>query len=265
VHLPTLRIEHAPPELGLVIAAIGAQYRFEFRNGLALYKASKAITSERLKLLEGEQAANASFSERSPPTVALEMSKQSQCTDMIRTLVMLIAFSSWDWDSSLLRDAFGLQSVLARCLREDGMREKSYSGNSDWHDWIVIEGARRVNMIAFAYLNVQTMAYHLPPVMLNSEVELRLPCSTAEWDASNPREWQLVRNRLQHPDIGFQDAINMLLDEAQNSEAQPLLSRLSPLANFILLQALVQRLCLIRQLSSTDSTSLRDVDLEEME
>ncbi|KAI5241971.1 hypothetical protein E4T43_05077 [Aureobasidium subglaciale] len=184
---------------------------------------------------------------------------------MIRTLVILIAFSSWDWRSDLLRDALGYQSILARCLREDGMGEKSLTNDQDWHNWIVIEGARRVNMIAFAYLNVQTTAYNFPPVMLNNEVELRLPCSAAEWDAPDAKEWQLVRDRLQYPQIGFQDAVGMLLDKIRSPEWHHLLSRLSPLANFFLLQALVQRICLIRQLSSLAGTALRDADLEEME
>ncbi|KAI5273361.1 hypothetical protein E4T47_03485 [Aureobasidium subglaciale] len=184
--------------------------------------------------------------------------------DMIRTLVILIAFSSWDWRSDLLRDALGYQSILARCLREDGMGEKSLTNDQDWHNWIVIEGARRVNMIAFAYLNVQTTAYNFPPVMLNNEVELRLPCSAVEWDALDAKEWQLVRDRLQYPQIGFQDAVGMLLDKVRSPEQHHLLSRLSPLVNFILLQALVQRICLIRQLSSPAGTALRDADLEEM-
>lgn len=83
--------------------------------------------------------------------------------------------------------------------------------------------------------------------------------------ASDLKEWQLVRDRLQHPDVGFQDAVHMLLDKTQSSEAQCLLSRLSPLASFILLQALIQRLCLLRQLSTTGNTSLRGVDIEELE
>jgi hypothetical protein len=265
VHLPTLRIEQAPPELALVIAAIGAQYRFEFKNGLALYRAAKAITFEQLKSLEQEDGSTAFSDIHSLPTDARDVAKQSRRTDMLRTLVMLIAFSSWDWEADLLRDAFGLQSILARYLREDGMREKPCGSNNDWHDWIIMEGARRVKMIAFAYLSLQSTAYNLPPVMLNSEVELRLPDSTEEWNASDSTQWQLIRDRVQHPNIGFQDAVNILVDKTQGSEAQRLLSQLSPLANFILLQALIQRICLIRQLSITGDAALREADLEEME
>lgn len=117
------------------------------------------------------------------------------------------------------------------------MREKSYSGNKSWHDWSVVGGARRVDMIGSTSLDVQAMAYHLPPVTLNSEVELQVPCSAADWDASGPREWQLARDR-----VIFQDGVSVLIDKTHNSAAQRLLSRLSPLANLIFSQALIQRL-----------------------
>ncbi|TIA55837.1 hypothetical protein D6C79_00269 [Aureobasidium pullulans] len=267
VHIPTLRVDYTPPELALIIAAIGAQYRFESRNGLALYKASKAIALEKIRKQDLAGDCHTSPLSPMPPTLAdgPDLTSQQQRIDMIRTLVMLIAFSSWDWKSELLRDAFGLQSILARCLREDGMHEDLSASDQNWYDWILIEGARRVKMIAFAYLNVQTVAYNLPPVMLNNEVELQMPCSTAEWDAPDAIEWQLTRARSRHPDLGFQDALHAFLSRTQVSEVQSLLSRLSPLANFILLQALIQRTCLLRQLSITAGAALRKDDLDEME
>ncbi|KAL2031378.1 hypothetical protein VTO58DRAFT_106729 [Aureobasidium pullulans] len=254
-------------KLALIIAAIGAQYRFESRNGLALYKASKAIALEKIRKQDLAGDCHTSPLSPMPPTLAdgPDLTSQQQRIDMIRTLVMLIAFSSWDWKSELLRDAFGLQSILARCLREDGMHEDLSASDQNWYDWILIEGARRVKMIAFAYLNVQTVAYNLPPVMLNNEVELQMPCSTAEWDAPDAIEWQLTRARSRHPDLGFQDALHAFLSRTQVSEVQSLLSRLSPLANFILLQALIQRTCLLRQLSITAGAALRKDDLDEME
>jgi hypothetical protein len=59
-----------------------------------------------LRLLGGEEIPSASSSTHSLPTDALDGPKQSRRPNMIRTLVMLIAFSSMDWESELLRDAF---------------------------------------------------------------------------------------------------------------------------------------------------------------
>lgn len=282
VHVATLRVDGCPPEMALVIAAIGAQYRFEAKNGLRLYQASKAVAFELMKKREqkaygscqpepSQLTSTLNFIDSHPsasPVLAgvsdTESSSQSQRIDMIRTLIMLIAFASWDWKAELLRDAFGFQSTLARCVREDGLRELTPSNDEDWQSWIQTEAARRAKLIAFAYLNVQTLAYNIPPIILNNEVQLRLPCTTAEWEAHDAYAWENARKDRQRPDLHFQDAIHVLLDRSQSVTAQQVLLRLSPLANFILLQALIQRICLIRHLNIPSDAALREADLEEM-
>lgn len=283
LHVAALRIDRCPPEMALAIAAIGAQYRFEAKNGLSLYQASKAVAFEQMKkheqttygscqpkpsylpspstLINDRNSASLASAETSDSGFAT----QSLRIDMIRTLIMLIAFASWDWKAELLRDAFSFQSTLARCVREDGLQEPPPSNDEDWHSWIHTEGTRRTKLIAFAYLNVQTLAYNLPPIILNNEIELQLPCSTAEWEAHDTCAWENARKDRPRPDVYFQDAIQVLLDKSQHLDAQRALSHLSPLANFILLQALIQRICLIRQLSFPAGAALREADLEEME
>lgn len=55
LHTASLVIETAPVGLSLAVAAIGAQYRFDFNAALALYKAAKSATEDRLERAKQQQ------------------------------------------------------------------------------------------------------------------------------------------------------------------------------------------------------------------
>lgn len=186
-------------------------------------------------------------------------------TDLIRALVMFLAFSSWDWKAGLLKDASIFQGALAQCVRDDGLTETEDDlSEHNWAKWISIEGKRRARSIAMAYLNLQSVTYNTPPMLLNNEIHLRLPCSASKWDAKDANRWREEKSRSTYS-VFFQDALHTVISRSGDSGLQQDLSVLSPLAQFILLQGIIQRIFLVRQLQMDASADLQDDDLDNLE
>jgi hypothetical protein len=102
-------------------------------------------------------------------------------------------------------------------------------------------------LVAYCFLNVHTIAYNTPPIMLSSEIFMRLPCSTNEWNAEDNARWQLAREGSGHPQLKFQEALTILL---KNGNSAALLQPTPPpLGNYIILHGLFQRIYFVRELS----------------
>ncbi|KAF7158941.1 hypothetical protein CNMCM5623_004120 [Aspergillus felis] len=139
-----------------------------------------------------------------------------------RCAFLLIAFATWQKEEDIAREAFDLQSFLARCVRECQLEEAAQPLNADatdWRAWIQQETDRRVKLFSFALLTLQSLAFGTSPVILTDEVRVRLPyavsgCSLSHHETS--------------PEAGFPNAYPVP----------------SPLANYILLHALIQQILL---------------------
>ena len=268
IHTPTLRLDGCSPELALALAAVGAQYRFEHRNGISLFYAAKAVVGMQYRGRERMTLKN-----YLPPKVPLTRyhptSKSADdCVDSsmmippsefpdevkaarmqsVRALVLLIAFATWERDPEMLLEAFALQSSLARCVRENGWTETpADSTTMNWHEWIRAESNRRTKFAAFCVLNLHYIAYNLPPIILTSEIHLRLPCPSYEWKAATAAQWQAIHDSVREEPVTFPHALRSLLCETDQGASQ--LSSLSPFGSYVLIHALLQRLFLVHQLS----------------
>ena len=111
LHLPTYSIGNAAPELSLALAAIGAQYRFEFKNGTELYNKANEIFWERAS----QCRSHASLS---------KAANHCECgsSSRISTIIFLMAFSSWMQDPKMHVDALRLQAPLAHGTLRAGAR-----------------------------------------------------------------------------------------------------------------------------------------------
>jgi hypothetical protein len=165
--------------------------------------------------------------------------------DEARCAFLLIAFAAWQCDENTAREAFDLQSFLARCIRECGLEEPEQSSSTlDWHLWIQEETARRVKLFSFAFLNLQFLAFGTPPAILADEINLRLPCSCLEWIAPDEQKWNRVRRPGHREQMLLQDALYHVMNPSQEANATDALAIPSPLANYILIHALIQRVLL---------------------
>ncbi|KAF9891207.1 hypothetical protein FE257_004771 [Aspergillus nanangensis] len=274
IHVPTLRINERAPELILAFLTIGAQYRFEHRNAERIFHAAKAIVLHRLSKesypptgsyntiiqipLDGQTSG------LSPAENAIGISAWKQIEN-IRTLLVLMGYATWE-GAELVQEAFGLQSLLVRSLREFGLTENITVAPRhtplQWHEWAEEESIRRTRFISFCFVHVHSIAYNVYPVLRSSEVHLRLPCSTKEWKATTASEWETAQKEVGSQQLFFQDALSLLL---QPSRSTVLLDPIpAPLGNYILLHGLLQRIHLVSELSIPNGDQSFSLPTEEL-
>lgn len=267
IHVPTWHILDHPVELIFGIAAVGAQYCFESKVSQQLYFAGKALLMNSLR---------AQAEKLGPATRSCLALTQSQITasasgghaenesliETVQALIVLMAFATWEPKVSLVQESFILQGILAHVARDVGLAEKgdlpvhplSTHNENDipvlhrkWRQWADEESSRRTKLIAFTFLHTHSIAYNFYPVLRSNEVNLRLPCSTKEWNAPNEATWHALTCETKRPQLLFQEALSLLLrnrDDAPHLEPIP-----TPLGNYVLLHGLLQRIHILRDLS----------------
>ncbi|KAL3485008.1 hypothetical protein BJX62DRAFT_243399 [Aspergillus germanicus] len=245
VHMPTFRISDCEPDVLLAMCALGAQYRLENRKAVILFNAARDLLQQRARRQEGPAPDGISrTADQQVYTLSHHTSQYRKTMDEARCAFLLIAFAAWQCDKKIAREAFDLQSFLARCIRECGLEESEQPSPSDWHSWIQEETDRRIRLFSFAFLNLQFLAFGTPPTILADEINLRLPCSCLEWIAPDEQKWKLVRRPGHREQILFQDALYHVMNPSQDGNATDTLAVPSPLANYILIHALIQRVLL---------------------
>ncbi|KKK13420.1 hypothetical protein AOCH_002089 [Aspergillus ochraceoroseus] len=302
IHVPTLSIAKCSPELTLALAAAGSHYRFENSRGIDLFHAAKAILLERLQRRDSKQVPCPTWNFLSPQS-GFHNSRGSSTTsaqgnspfqqhqhqqphmlypsdpsgyppedsdahmEVIRTFLLLTVFASWERHPELLREILSLQSTLARLVREHGLSEPTMNLDpNNWEEWIRREGNRRTKLIVYCFFNLHSIMYNIPPLILNAELKLNMPCSHDVWKANNAVQWRrIVRTRI-GSEVPFQEAFTKLFLKSNNiSKSAPI----SPLGNYILIHALIQQIFFARQLClsapNMQSTSLRADDLNALD
>ncbi|GKT76781.1 C2H2 transcription factor [Colletotrichum tofieldiae] len=132
--------------------------------------------------------------------------------------------------------------MLAWCIRESGLIGGAPFDGDDWHVWAREESNRRAKLSAFCFLNLQSLVFNVPPVLLANELDLRLPVACDEWLANDSSKW--IQARAKGPAlVRFQEALVALVEP--HSEDGPVTS---PFGNFVLIHALLQRLMVTKQL-----------------
>ncbi|KAJ5554591.1 hypothetical protein N7513_004550 [Penicillium frequentans] len=231
VHIPTFKVDDCEPEIILAMAALGAQYRHEHRKAVLLFYAAKATLQYR--------ETQGSIHEE---PVHTRLVREARCA------LYLIAFATWQSETDIVREAFNLQSFLARCVRESQSENwEDQEDGLDWKTWVQRESDRRIKSFSFAILNLHGIAFGTPPILLSDELQLRLPCTCFEWIAPNRDKWAKVHKIGPARQLLLQEALSHLM---KGSEQPNLLSSQtvpSPLANYILLHALIQRIMFVQQ------------------
>ena len=240
------------------MAAAGAQYCFERRSSDRLFRVAKAIVFERLRQEEGHFGPQtlglvASNYAHTPEAVPIAQRTGPWVPlDMAKTLLTLVGFATCE-RRDLLQQAFCLRGLLVQTLRDIGLREENInttgftSRSAMWDQWIQLESARRTKLVAFCYINVHSIAYNLHPLLWSSELHLRLPCCTPQWQASSAAQWSALRRDNKEDQMPFQQALSVLLQGPTGiGTVQPIPS---PIGNYVLLHALLQRIHIVRELS----------------
>ena len=295
IHVPTLSIARSSPELILALAAAGSHYRFEHSRGINLFHASKSVLLERLRRKEGTQLPSQAYNFVSPTpgihassgsSIASSINNDSPFQgqhmrahsadptcywldeseahmEFIRTFLLLTVYASWERHPDLLREILSLQSTLARLVREHGLSETSQIPETiSWDEWIRQEGNRRTKFIVYCFSNLHSIMYNIPPLILNAELKLNMPCSHDVWKANSAVQWRRLYQVRYGSQIPFQEAFaNLFTKSAVPTVSTPI----SPLGNYILIHALIEQIFFARQLClcapNMQGSSLRQEDL----
>ncbi|GLA67351.1 hypothetical protein AtubIFM54640_010331 [Aspergillus tubingensis] len=279
IHGPTWSIEAHSVEVILGIAAIGAQYCFERKVSEQLFFAGKAVVLERLRW-RAETYRLSTRSRSATLNPVLHNSHQDgnddygSTIDILRALLTLMGYATWDPKAAMVQESFALQSLLTRVIRDYGLEdvgsprsidERSEGGalQQNWRIWIEQESSRRTRLIVFSFLHTHSIAYNVYPTLRSNEVNLRLPCSTKEWKAPTAALWRAATEEIPKPQLYFKRALYLLLKNVQ--EAAPLDPIPTPLGNYILLHGLLQRIHIVRDLSLPVMSNTAALPREEVE
>lgn len=227
------------------MCALGAEFRHENRKAITLFWLSRKLLDRATDSLDAASAESPQHRTDQAAESFRDAHRNAVLVRKARCMFLLIAFATWQKEADIAREAFELQSSLARCIRECHLEEIEQPHNDNWLLWVQQESERRLKLFSFAFLNIHSIAFGTPPVILSEEIKLRLPCSCLEWIAPNPEKWKLVRRQVRHEQMLFQDALDLVMKNLD----EPLLSTTqlvpSPLANYILLHAVIQQIILV--------------------
>lgn len=289
LHVPTFSPVQAAPELILSMCAIGALFRFESHRCPMLFHAAKAIAFEQVNMQEKARLDNrANLHRQLPPSISLDRintqhpseferanpgdsnpSRDQVMDPQVQTLQALIALlclGAWGSQPELVKEAMALQSMAATMARDDGfsrlrVTSSSCTGMSEWHRWVLLESRKRTKLMTYCMLQLVSVAYHIPPLILNSEIECCLPCSAKVWNASSAEEWDEVNKSSPFKEVPFKEAFETMF---QGGESPPSHIALSPMANYVLILAILQHLYLRRQTLASSKHSLTSEDVGEI-
>lgn len=256
IHSPTLSIASCTPALTLLLAACGSHYRFERTRGFQLFHAGRAILSELLRrsaFLEPSKESEAS-TQTSQDRIHESLHDESEDRiEVIQSLLLLTIFASWSHNPDILKKVVPLQGTLAHMVRTHGLQEarpryqmRSDSDVENWISWARQERNRRTKLISYTFLNFHSTLHSTPPLILNSEIGLDLPCSTHLWAAGSPSEWRSIFDSVSHEPVPFQTSLNLLFSPEEESATRTVMS--TPLGNHVLLHAIFQQLYFAKQL-----------------
>ncbi|CAI7629577.1 unnamed protein product [Penicillium crustosum] len=248
IHIPTFDLLKQPVECVLAIMAAGAQYRFEHNNANQLFHASRSIVTRRIAYNSCEDIESSLSTDipRTAHTIKPQVQIDDDRMHTMQCLLILMGYGTWG-ECSFLKEAFRLRSLLTQCLRICGTREAPASGQQSWSEWIRHETVRRTKLVSFCFINIYSVAYNATIAIRSSEMFLRLPCSTREWNATSAQEWEDARRGIEAEQLKLPVALDRMLQLSDN--VVTLRPIPSPLGSYVILQALIQRCHLARDLA----------------
>ncbi|KAJ0120750.1 hypothetical protein J7T55_015482 [Diaporthe amygdali] len=266
IHMPflhpvTFSAASISVELLLSLSAVGALYRFQPAIGYQLYAGAQALISWRTSQRSRSALDRLTKDSRGRPSTlnlpigpndstgsALNEPKsegQGKKLQLLQAMVVIMAMASWG-DHDLTQDALGMSTQIAFLARELRIsdREKVPLPNQPWSDGIQHEERRRTLFAAYALLNLQSVAFNVPPLLLNQEVAINLPGCASTWQAPNAAEWSTLQDTYMRPGP-FQEKLSGLLSGKRVHVEEPL----SSFGNYVLIHGLLQHVLLTRNVT----------------
>ena len=276
VHLPflhaaTISLPDIPEELLLAIAAVGALYKFEHGKGYELYFAARALVSNRLQEQNWESSRHLVGSSPSYTGVSNHLRPKSgnrsvggsgssssgssgpsfletprNIIHVIQALNILVSVASWG-EGTLVPEALEMVSQLVLLLRSTGISEPDVvPPDVQWKEWIAVEERRRAMLVGYSVTTLHSVAFNMPPPVMNQEIGLFLPHPMDLWSASTEDQWLEIRRKQTHTERRFKEVLGTLL--SGHKVEKP--TEVSAFGNYIVIHGLVQHIFTERQISS---------------
>ncbi|KAK0629391.1 hypothetical protein B0T17DRAFT_488910 [Bombardia bombarda] len=263
LHIASMSVQNSCVELLLAMAAVGAQYCFEGEKGVELFHAARAITTERVRQRDARVASkfNRGGHQRLGEVEIESSDSHSNGEDLMQSaqaLLILMAMATWAKHTEILREALAIQSILASIVRDSGLSEYVQSPVSTedctetgWVHFMRDESVKRTKFVVFCFFNLHCIVYDIPPLILNSEINMQLPCSATEFKADTPAKWHEAKMLGGKP-VGFQDALRGLFTLSSHGNHSHDAGSMadgwhSSLGNYILIHAIIQQIFMVRQ------------------
>ena len=146
----------------------------------------------------------------------------------------------------LVQETISLQSLAATLVREDPIIDSQHQeaeGLSEWRAWAFTESQKRAMLVVYSFNQLVSLAYHTPPLLLFSEIDCNLPVSAELWNASTEGSWKECYHIREKEEMTFRESLESLFrDDSIRTNNVP-----SPLANYVLILAVLQHIFLCRQ------------------
>ncbi|CAI7593251.1 unnamed protein product [Penicillium pancosmium] len=286
IHFPTFSAVRCPVELVLAMATIGAISAFDKSNATMLFRASLAISQERLYRRKRQRHSRVFHANTTLPKVqqtntiqntpVTSANNQLEATSskgetsrfdllpLAQALLILMAMATWGNSEDIFDEAIGIQSILANYVRTEKLLEpQALSGDSGWAMWIQEEGFRRTIAIIFCFFIFHTIVYDVPPPILNSELNINLASREKDWEAKTESEWQQARSKHE-AEPHFQSTLRSLF----SSQREIVRNHSSSLGGYTLILALVQHIYFLRTVAKRrpeGEQGLSPADMTEVE
>ncbi|KAF6833855.1 AmdA [Colletotrichum plurivorum] len=248
LHCVTFSVSSVDAILVLSMAAVGALYRFERAKAYQLYEAARSMirwrfeeeTRSALDRLTSDSP-QASSGSRENCDSRTSVQGHDASLQLLQAMVVVMAMSSWD-DEDLVAEGLSMSSQVATLTRNLGIDEPEPKAthNTTWESWIAQEERRRTLYVAYTMLNLQSVAFDVPPLILNHELGMDLPSCASTWKAASSTEWSSLRDRYMPPE-SFRKKMDQLLTGQRIHD-----SPLSSFGNFVVAHGLLQHVSLAR-------------------
>ncbi|KAH8422315.1 transcription factor domain-containing protein [Aspergillus melleus] len=255
-HIPTLDVEAISLPLFLSMAALGAQYCREPDTSMRLYLVAKAVTMEHIRR-------EFQWIVPKPPSNTI-IPKDQDHIETIQALLMLTSISSWFERDPPYAEGLYIRGVMETLLRQGGLNDLPVPDGT-WAGWIRMEERKRTKLVVFCFLNIHTIVFDVPPLVLTEEIALDLPCTEKEWQATTSHQWIEERGQGK-TEAKFQDALSSLFTQAPGSKDR--LESFSSMGGYVLIHAIIQNIWLIQKanrLPDTKTSSLSPAQIASQE